>query len=69
MREKLYPSNDEGVGYSLNSIGACYQMQNKKKMAMDYYQRALILYENCLPVGHINRVGVEHNIRQLTEQK
>jgi hypothetical protein len=69
MQEKYYPSGHVDIALSWNNIGAVYEDQHKPKMALDYYQRTLAIYEKCLPIGHPDRVRTERNIRRLKGEK
>jgi tetratricopeptide (TPR) repeat protein len=68
MQEKYYPAGHFEIGVSLNSIGAFYEDQNMREEALEYYQRALIIFEKFLPVEDSRRVGTMRNIVRLAEQ-
>ena len=56
------------IGYVLNSIGQCYENQNNKQMALDYYQQALALYEKLLPPNHSISIKTKNNMRRITRK-
>jgi hypothetical protein len=57
------------IGNRLNNIGIRYENENKKKIALAYYQRALVIYERFLPDEHLSRNLTKRNIRRVTEDK
>ncbi|CAF1446739.1 unnamed protein product [Adineta steineri] len=69
MREKVLPPNHQDIGKSLNNIGLCYEHLNQRKLALDYYKRALAVYEQCLSATHdrwtkqckIEKLSIEMN--------
>ncbi|CAF1155194.1 unnamed protein product [Adineta steineri] len=52
IREKVLPPNHQDIGKSLNNIGLCYEHLNQRKLALDYYKRALVVYEQCPLATH-----------------
>ncbi len=62
IREKVLPPDHEDIGNSLSSIGKCY---NQLNLALEYYKRALIVYES-LPYWYFYRDDVEFEIEQLS---
>ncbi|CAF3813819.1 unnamed protein product [Adineta steineri] len=65
MREKVLPPNHQDIGKSLNNIGLCYEHLNQRKLALDYYKRALVVYEQCPLVTH-RRWSIELKIEELS---
>lgn len=65
MLEKFFPSGRMDIGHVLNSIGQCYENQNNKQMALDYYQQALTLYEKLLPPNHSISIKTKNSMRRI----
>ncbi|CAF4132414.1 unnamed protein product, partial [Adineta steineri] len=65
MREKVLPPNHQDIGESLSNIGFCYEHLNQRKLALDYYKRALFIYEQCL-LGTDDRWTIELKIEELS---
>ena len=68
IREKVLPPNHQDIGKSLSNIGKCYDLLNQLNLALAYYKRALIVYEQCLPFEHEDRKDVKLKIEQLSEK-
>jgi tetratricopeptide (TPR) repeat protein len=68
IREKVLPPDHQDIGKSLFNIGTCCEYLNQLKLAFDYYQRALVVYEQCLPFLHEHRKKVESKIKELSEK-
>jgi tetratricopeptide (TPR) repeat protein len=68
VREKVLPPDHQDIGKSLAKIGECYKHLNQYKMALDYYKRALIVYEQCLPFGHSDRSNIVLKVQQLSAE-
>ncbi|CAF1350045.1 unnamed protein product, partial [Adineta steineri] len=65
MREKFLPPNHQDIGKSLSNIGLCYEHLNQRKLALDYYKRALFVYEQC-PLATHDRWTIELKIEELS---
>ncbi|CAF1354777.1 unnamed protein product [Adineta steineri] len=65
IREKVLPPNHQDIGKSLNNIGLCYKHLNQGKLALDYYKRALFVYEQC-PLATNDRWTIELKIAELS---
>ncbi|CAF0928855.1 unnamed protein product [Adineta steineri] len=65
MREKVLPPNHQDIGKSLSNIGLCYEHLNQRKLALDYYKRALVVYEQCL-LATDDRWTIESKIEELS---
>ncbi|CAF1439523.1 unnamed protein product [Adineta steineri] len=67
MREKVLPPNHQDVGENLSNIGLCYEHINQRKLALDYYKRALFIYEQCL-LATDDRWTLELKIEELSTE-
>ncbi|CAF0992362.1 unnamed protein product [Adineta steineri] len=67
MREKVLPPNHQDIGKSLSNIGLCYEHLNQRKLALDYYKRALVVYEQCLSATD-DRWTIELKIEELSAE-
>jgi tetratricopeptide (TPR) repeat protein len=66
IREKVLPPDDQSIGKSLSRIGLCYEQLNQLNQALDYYKRALGVYEQCLPLLHGDRSDIESKIARIS---
>jgi len=66
IREKVLSPNHKDIGASLSNIGTCYEQLDQLKMALEYYKRALIVYEQC-PYAFGEQWRMEENIERLSE--
>ncbi|CAF1328622.1 unnamed protein product [Adineta steineri] len=67
MREKVLPPNHQDIGESLSNIGLCYEHLNQRKSALDYYKRALVVYEQCSLATH-RQWPIELKIEKLSTE-
>ena len=67
-REDHLPGAVE-FGINLSKVGVHYENENKKKIALAYYQRVLTIYRMFLPSEHSSRRRMEESIRRLSEDK
>ncbi|CAF0816940.1 unnamed protein product [Adineta steineri] len=67
MREKVLPPSHQDIGECLNNIGLCYEHLNRRKLALDYYKRALVVYEQCL-LATDDRWTIELKIEELSAE-
>ncbi|CAF0989558.1 unnamed protein product [Adineta steineri] len=47
VHERVVSPDDENIGQSFSNIAECYEHLNQLKMTLDYYERALAIYEQC----------------------
>ena len=66
--EQVLPPNHQDIGKSLANIGECYEHLNQRKVELDYYKRALIVYEQCLPSEQQDQSFIELTIEQLSAE-
>jgi hypothetical protein len=62
IREKLLPPNDQSIGQSLGTIS---ELCEKLDIARGYYERAIAIYEQCLPELHDDRLAIQANVEGL----
>ena len=55
IREKILAPDHQDIAISLSNMGYCYEQINQPKISLEYYNRALTVYEQCLPHGHVDR--------------
>ncbi|CAF1094572.1 unnamed protein product [Adineta steineri] len=67
MREKFLPPNHQDIGKSLKNIGLCYEHLNQRKLAIDYYKRALVVYKQC-PLATHRRSPIGLKIEKLSTE-
>ncbi|CAF0767343.1 unnamed protein product [Adineta steineri] len=65
MREKVLPPDHQDIGKNLSDIGLCYEHLNQRKLALDYYKRALFIYEQYL-LATDERWTIELKIEELS---
>ncbi|CAF4020942.1 unnamed protein product [Adineta steineri] len=65
MREKVLPPDHQDIGKNLSDIGLCYEHLNQRKLALGYYERALVVYKQC-PLATDNRRTIESKIEELS---
>jgi tetratricopeptide (TPR) repeat protein len=66
IREKVLPPNHQDIGNSLNNIGVCYEHLNQRKLALDYYRRALDVYQQYSSSTQQDRLVIELKIEELS---
>jgi tetratricopeptide (TPR) repeat protein len=65
IRETKLSPDHQDIAASLSEIGECYEHLNQLKMALEYYKRALLIYEQR-PSDSFQRLNMENNIERLS---
>jgi hypothetical protein len=68
LREKVLPPNHRNIGKNFAMMDECYEHLRQSKPALDYYRRALFIYEQCLTHSHHDRWSVENKIERLSAE-
>ena len=66
IREKVLSPDHQDVAKSLSKIGQCYEDLNQLKMALEYYKRALVIYEQRSPDLSEEKCRMSENIQRLS---
>ena len=66
IREKVLPPDHQDLAKSLSYIGQCYEDLNQLKLALEYYKRALIIYEQRSPNSFAEECRMSENIQRLS---
>ncbi|CAF4233350.1 unnamed protein product, partial [Adineta steineri] len=69
IREKSLPFNHQDIGKSLFNIGHCYEYLKKFQLALEYYKRALVIYEQCTSFSREDRQKLDANIQRISEEQ
>ncbi|CAF1040936.1 unnamed protein product, partial [Didymodactylos carnosus] len=59
ITEKLFPLGHPSLAFSLNNTADVYEKMNNLNIALEYYERALIMYKQFLPKEHLDIVRTE----------
>ena len=60
--KKTLPANHPSLATSYNNIGWVYRNKTDYKKALDYYERALDIWQRSLPSNHPNIQNVKESI-------
>ncbi len=68
IREKFLTPDHQDIGKSLATMGECYERLLQPKRALEYYKRALAIYEQSLSYSHHDRWNVESKVERLSAE-
>jgi len=68
MRQKVLPEDHPEIATSLNNLGFSYSILGDHQKSLEYYQKALKLFQKVLPKDHpdiassLNNFGFSYSI-------
>jgi len=66
IREKVLSLDHQGIAKTLSNIGQCYENFNQVKLALEYYNRTLVFYEQRSPDSFEEECRMRAHIQQLS---
>ncbi len=66
IREKVLSPDHQDIAKSLSNIGQFYENFNQLKLALEYYNRTLVIYEQRSPDSFQEECRMREHIQQFS---